>query len=231
VARLAAVSPHRECGGFSICGGGRGVAGDDLGNPDNAIPKRGRREGRARLPWRRDPVILARLVEVERRNLIGERNTAIALALKVDEQTIRADLSRIRELWLEDTKAEIAALKARKVAELEEVKRQAFGAAAFDEMCERAVLFNEPFVGKDGKAGRVYRDSKGSAQFRGNKAAALGQARAAIMDQAKVLGLVVDKVSPTDDEGHTLDLATLLQRARALREARDGDGDVGATTE
>jgi hypothetical protein len=85
VARLAAVSPHRECGGFSICGGGRGVAGDDLGNPDNAIPKRGRREGRARLPWRRDPVILARLVEVERRNLIGERNTAIALALKVDE--------------------------------------------------------------------------------------------------------------------------------------------------
>lgn len=201
------------------------------GNSDNATPKAGRREGRARTPWRRDAVVLARLVEVERRHLVGERNTTIAVALKVDEKTVRDDLARIQQLWLEDTKADIAALKARKVAELEEVKRQSFAAAAFDEMCERAVLFNEPFTAVDGKTGRVYRDAKGSAQFRGNKAASLGQARAAIMDQAKILGLVVDKVSPTDDQGNTLDLATLLQKARALKAEQPEDGDVGAPAE
>lgn len=191
---------------------------------DKQTPNRVSR-AKGQLPWRRDPVVLARMVEVERRHLVGERNTTIAAALKVDEKTIRDDLKRIQELWLENTKGQIASLKAQKVAELDEVKRQAFSAAAFDEMCERAVLFNEPFVGKDGKAGRVYRDSKGSAQFRGNKAGALGQARAAIMDQAKVLGLVVEKVAPTDGDGKDLDLVTLLQKARALKES---GGDVGA---
>lgn len=199
-------------------------------NSDKQTPKRTSRAS-GRLPWNRDPVVLARIVEVERRHLIGERNTAIAVALNVDEKTIRDDLKHIQEAWLEKAKDKIESLKAKKIAELDEVKRQAFAAAAFDEMCERAVLFNEPFTAVDGKSGRVYRDSKGSAQFRGNKAASLGQARAAIMDQAKILGIVVDKVSPTDDQGNTLDLATLLQKARALKESRGEDGDVGAAAE
>lgn len=140
--------------------------------------------GRKSVPWRRDPVILARLRDVERRHLAGQTNVAIADALGVDEITVRRDLERLRELWLEQTKAEQAEQRARVIAELEDVRTRAIAAAEFDEQCERAVLFGDA---------RVIRDDKGSATFRGNKAAALGQARQATMDKAKLLGLVIEK--------------------------------------
>lgn len=161
------------------------------------------------MEWRKDPVILARLPEVERRHLRGDTNVSIAAALEVDEKTVRNDLERIRTLWRERVGAEVVEMRAAVVAELDDVRRRAIAAAEFDEQMERAVLLGEK-VGES----EVQRDDKGSAQFRGNKAASLGQARQATMDKAKVLGLVVDKVSPTDAEGNTMDLAGLILLAK-----------------
>ncbi len=140
--------------------------------------------GRKSVVWRRDPGILARLREVERRHLAGMTNVAVAEALDVDETTIRRDLERLRELWLEQTKESQADLRAQMLAKLEDVRVRALQAAEFDERCERAVLFGDE---------QIYRDDKGSASFRGNKAGSLAQARQATMDQAKLLGLVIEK--------------------------------------
>ena len=140
--------------------------------------------GRKSLPWRRDPGILARLRDVERRHLAGQTNVAIADELGVDEITVRRDLDRLRELWLEQTKESQADIRAQMLAKLEDVRVRALQAAEFDERCERAVLFGDE---------QVYRDDKGSASFRGNKAGSLAQARQATMDQAKLLGLVIEK--------------------------------------
>ncbi len=161
------------------------------------------------MPWRQDPVILARLPLVARRHLKGEPNTGIAAALGVDEGTIRNDIKRLRELWLDRTGAQIEDLRARKIAELQDIYHRAIDAAEFDEMCERAVLFDDPLVPnyelpESQRQFRVHRDEKGSAQFRGNKAAALAQARQAVMDQAKVLGLIVEKQELTGKGGAAL---------------------------
>lgn len=170
--------------------------------------------GRKSVAWRKDPVILARLREVERRHLAGETNVAIAGALDVDEATVRNDLKRLQELWLERTKAEQDETRARVVAELEDVRTRALHAAEWDEEAERAVLFGD---------GRVYRDDKGSAQFRGNKAAALAQARQATMDKAKVLGIVVDKAALTNSAGDDLPIDELMSRF-SRRQAAEPSG-------
>lgn len=168
--------------------------------------------GRKSVPWRRDPGILARLREVERRHLAGMTNVAVAEALDVDETTIRRDLERLRELWLEQTRAEQAEQRARVLAELEDVRTRAIAAAEFDEQCERAVLFGDA---------RVIRDDKGSATFRGNKAAALGQARQASMDKAKILGVVVDKASIAGPDGAPLTFTIAIDR----KDDQDAPGD------
>lgn len=175
--------------------------------------------GRRSLPWRKDLTILARLPAVERRHLAGEANVTIAAALGVDEKTIRNDLDRLRTLWLERIGDTQDRLRAQIVAELDDARRRALGAAAFDEAAERAVLYGRD---ADGQRVSVQRDHKGSAQFRGNKAAAIGQARQASMDKAKVLGLIVDKVAPTKGDGSDLTLADLLALARESDDGRDG---------
>lgn len=149
-----------------------------------------------RIPWRRDLAVLERLPLVERRHLAGESNVAIAAALGVAEATVRDDLKRLRELWLERIGDSAETLRAQAVAELEDVRRRSLAAAEFDEMAERAVLFGEVPGGLT-----VERDDKGAAQFRGNKAASLNVARAATMDKAKVLGLVVEKRELSGDVG------------------------------
>jgi len=153
---------------------------------------------RKKVHWRQDPAIMARLTEVERRLLRGVPNTVIAADLHVDEKTIRNDRGRLRELWRERTEGEVADLKAERVRELDDIKRLALDAYTFDLDAERAVLYGR---GEDGRAVSVERDAKGSAQFRGQKAQALNVARQAVMDAAKVLGLVVDKAALTDAEG------------------------------
>lgn len=178
-------------------------------------------------PWRKDPAILARLPEVERRHLAGQPNTAIAAVFGVDEATIRADLKRIAERWLEHIGERSEALRSEVVAELEDVRRRALRAAEFDEMAERAVLYGvSPGVDHclgdgshmlhsgDAEDGdglpvwcsapheaplRVQRDDKGSASFKGSKAQSLNTARQASMDKAKVLGLIVERQDITSD--------------------------------
>lgn len=150
---------------------------------DQGIPNA---RGRKGVHWRRDPVILARLEEVERRRLRGQANVHIAAALGVDEGTIRNDLKRLQELWQERTGATIIDLRARAVAELDEVKRRAIEAAEFDRDMELAVLFG---VGDR----PVIRDEHGSARFFGQKAQALNVYRQAVMDQARILGLVTER--------------------------------------
>ncbi len=178
----------------------------DEQDSEQGLPKP---RGRKSVPWRQDPVILARLPLVERRHLKNEPNTTIALALGVDEGTIRNDIKRLRELWLDRSGALIENLRAQKIAELQDIYHRAIDAAEFDEMCERAVLFDDPLVPnyelpESQRQFRVHRDEKGSAQFRGNKAASLGQARQSLMDQAKVLGLIVDKQELTGKGGAAL---------------------------
>jgi hypothetical protein len=175
-------------------------------------------------------------------HLRGDTNVAIAEALDVDEATIRNDLKRLAELWLEQTQREQADLRAEIVAELEDTRRRALAAAEWDQMCESAVLFDgrPPSTTDDGEDGEseaettfrgrrgssVHRDAKDSAQFRGNKAASLAQARQASMDKAKVLGLVVDKVAPTNAAGEDIPLADLMERF--TRRQVQGDQTAGA---
>lgn len=165
--------------------------------------------------WRRDPAILARMHEVERRHLAGQPNTTIAAALGVDEGTIRNDLKRLSEHWLERIGETQETLRAAVTAELEDVRRRSIQAAEFDEMAERAVLFDGP----DEEGRQVERPEKGSVSFKGGKAAALSNARQASMDKAKLLGLIVEK------QEHTTPLPVRIYEYEA---APDGDGNPPA---
>lgn len=143
---------------------------------------------------------------------------AIAAGLRISEATVRDDVKRLQELWLERTASAQDENRARVLAELEDVRVRSLKAAEWDEMCERAVLFDDlpeaDATTLDGKPARrsVYRDAKGSAQFRGNKAAALAQARQATMDKAKILGIDVSKVAITDSQGDDIPLDALMER-------------------
>lgn len=192
---------------------------------DEAVSEQGlpNARGRKSVPWRRDPVILARLPIVERHHLAGKPNTAIAAKLGVDEGTIRNDLKRLQELWLERAGKSVVELRAEAVAELDGLKVRAIEAAEFDEAAERAVLYGED---ADGNGVSVLRDARGKAEFRGQKSASLNVARQAVMDKARVQGIIVDKISPTDEEGKTLDLATLIQIAQERRAARKRNDDA-----
>lgn len=203
---------------------------DEVCEQGSASPR-----GRKSVPWRRDPVILARLPRIERLHLANRTNVAIAAEVGISEATVRDDLKRLRELWLERTAAAQDDNRARALAELEDVRVRALEAAEFDEMCERAVLFDQgpddsdadddeelpserTFRGR--RRSSVHRDAKGSAQFRGNKAASLAQARQAVMDKAKLLGLVVDKAALTDTQGDDLPLDELMARFAQRQQAQ-----------
>jgi hypothetical protein len=182
--------------------------------------------GRKRVAWRRDPAILARLPRVERLHLAGRTLVAIGAEVGISEATVRDDLKRVQELWRERAGGDIADQRAQIIAELDDTRRRALEAAEWDQMCERAVLFGGSIEDEDGP-NSVYRDKKGSAQFRGNKAAALAQARQATMDKAKLLGLVVDKAALTDGAGDDIPLDALMERfarRQAGQEATEGDG-------
>lgn len=183
--------------------------------------RRGARPGqRKQAAWRRDPTILDRLRSVERMKLDGWSNLRIATSLGVVEATIRNDVRRLEEMWLEALGSTQEALRAAKVAELTEVYRRAIASAEFDQACERAVLFGDQ-VDFDGEKKEVLRNADGEATFKGNRVGALNVARQAIMDIAKVLGLIVEKVAPTDAQGNDLSLADLAARAREARAERE----------
>jgi hypothetical protein len=187
-----------------------------------------RRAGKS-VSWRRDALILERIGRVMRLHLRRVPNTQIATELGVDEATVRRDIERGNHLWQDHIKLDRDILTARIVAELDDTRERALAAAEWDQACERAVLFDqweEPDILQalgDRRRPRIYRDKKGAAQFRGNKAAALTVARAATMDKAKLLGLVVDKVAPTNSQGDDLTLDDLMER---FARARHPEGDA-----
>jgi hypothetical protein len=169
--------------------------------------------------WRRDDAILERMARVERGWVARKTNVAIARDLGVDEKTVRVDLQRLAELWRERVGDVQEDLRAKKVAELDEVIRQALETAEKDDAYERGVLLGDRVGEKE-----IVRDTKGKATFKSSKTQALNVARQAIMDQAKLLGVVVDKAALTDADGKTMDLASLIARARENRERRSGSG-------
>lgn len=168
--------------------------GEEQEHPTAAKQRRARPRAVAKQwrPWREDPVVLARLPVVEQLHLSSETVAAIAVRLGLGETTIRSDLERIRELWVERTSGDIAERRAARIAELDDIKRQALAAARWDLLCERAVLFGMT-VEIEGELVQVERDVKGAAQFRGNKAAAFDVARKAVVDAAKLDGLIVER--------------------------------------
>lgn len=185
-----------------------------------------KRRGRKDVHWRRDPLILERLGEVETRYLAKWSNVAIAAALGVDEITVRRDIARLEELWKERAARAQDERRAAVLADLENVKALALAAARFDEAAERAVLYGEVPEDALEKGKHLVYDEHGRIQFRGNKAAALAVARAAIMDAAKVQGLVIDKIMPSDEKGELLRPITVIEaRQQAAPELEADDDD------
>lgn len=185
--------------------------------------RRGAPKGRkGQIPWRKDREILDRMERVERLHVGGMSCRAIAKSIGVNERTIRLDVGRLTELWIERVGATQEEHRAKAAAVLEEVTRRAFAAAEFDQWCERAVLFGEDVdLDGDGTMHPVQRGKDGDASFKGQKVAALNLARQSIMDWAKLMGVVVDKVAQTDGEGNDLSLADLAARAREARAERE----------
>src|SRR5215472_2162976 len=68
--------------------------------------------------WRHDPVIMARLVRVERLRNEGQTTWQVARALNIDHKTAELDFKRIDALWRARTGEKIAQLKAHSVREL-----------------------------------------------------------------------------------------------------------------
>lgn len=168
---------------------------------------------------------------VERMKLDGWSNLRISTSLGVAEATIRNDVRRLEGLWIEALSSTQQALRAAKVTELTEVYRRTIAAAEFDQACERAVLFgDEVDLDGDGKTRQVLRNADDEASFKGNKVGALNVARQAIMDIAKVLGLIVEKVAPTDAQGNDLSLAELAARAREARAEREAGSTKAAVS-
>lgn len=144
-------------------------------------------------PWRDDPIILKRMARVEAHYLDGRSMTAIANEIGVSFNTIHKDVQRLKELWLEQTKAEQEEKRTTSERRLRRVQELAIEAYHADASYERAVLFDEAVVidGEERKA--VGRGENGIVTFRSSKVAALAQARQAEMDIAKLNGLIVEK--------------------------------------
>lgn len=179
---------------------------------------RGKKPG----PWREDSEIVRRVAEVDRLHCLGHTNLYIAAQLKVSEATVREDIKRAATLYRERATDDVATQRAERIRVLEGLLGEALEQARWDHACERAVLFGEAVKDRDGKElnlslPEIPEDFRGTIKmpdFRSQKTAALNVARQAAMDIAKLQGIVVDKVSPTDPDGKALDLASLVALAR-----------------
>lgn len=174
--------------------------------------------------WRKDPIILSRIHTVQELRFKGLNNQKIASRLKISEGTVRLDLGRLAQLWADDISRDEKSLRAEKIAELKDIKGKAISIAEWDQMCERAVLFDEQpsddeitvLVSDPPRRMIIHRDAKDAAMFRGAKAQSLDVARKATMDGAKLLGLDKDKGS-TDEGGSMAALIEILRQMRAAQ--------------
>jgi hypothetical protein len=101
-------------------------------------------KGKKPVAWRRDPLILQRLVRVENLHLMNITNVAIGEQLGVTEATIRNDLKRLAVLWRERAGDDIQAQKDRSIAIYRKVQNEAFRAfqAAKDTSLNRGSYLN-----------------------------------------------------------------------------------------
>ena len=168
---------------------------------------------RRSVTWRRDPATLERMAHVERLRLEGVSNRVIAAQLGCNETTVRRDLARNAELWLERVGQQQDVLRAEALARYEDVRLRALEAARLDEAHARAVLYTDSFTDEAGVEHHTLRDVKGMAQYRGNKSANLNVALQAAQMQAKILGIIIDKAAVTDSAGQDINLPALMQAA------------------
>ncbi len=171
--------------------------------------------GRRARHWRQDGAILARLEEVDRLHLNGWSNRAIARHLKVNEWTIRVDIGRLQELWLERAGETVLRLRAECVRRLDAIYWQAMRDAEHDRQYERWVLFGIP---PDDMDPATVPPRDGRVTFKSDKAHNLDIARQAIMDMAKLLGLA--RPPQPDQDGQRMTLADLM-RAHRESQARE----------
>jgi len=101
-------------------------------------------KGRKPLPWKRDPLILERLVKVESLHLMGVTNIGIGSQLNVTEATVRNDLKRLAIIWKERVGDDIAEQKERAVAVYRKVQSEAWRAfhGAPDKSLNRSAYLN-----------------------------------------------------------------------------------------
>lgn len=147
-------------------------------------------------PWRADPATLERIILVDERVVQGQTNVAIAEALGVDEKTIRKDRARLQELWLEQAGGEVRRRRLLRIAQLEALHSDLLKVARRHERMLSAVLTGGKI---DGKV--VTRDQFGRVEIRVQTAQLLGQARAVLMDLAKIEGLVIEKIEHSGEIG------------------------------
>lgn len=170
------------------------------------------------VPWREDHEILARIRQVEALRFNGLTYGEIAKELGISIATVWLDFKRSDELAREYTARDVEAIRADFVKDLLKLRDRALEYAGVDLDLEHAVLFD---TDAKGAPRPVIRPEKGGVSFRGSKSQALAVARAATMDAAKLLGIVVDKATLTDAKGNDVDLAAILGEARD-KVAKDG---------
>ena len=140
-----------------------------------------RQPGRKLRPWHKDGRIIDRMQRVEEMHITGKSNRAIARELGVDERTVRTDLQRLQQVWEERLGQRVVELRARCVAMLDGIYRQAMQNAERDRQYEAYVLFG---IVPDDTDAATLAPRDGRQSFKGDKAQSLDTARQAIMDQA-----------------------------------------------
>lgn len=74
------------------------------------------RKGKKSLPFDQDPEILARLATVAEMMLVGAKSFEISAAMGCSLGTAKRDVARVRQLWREDIKGEIAGFRSSALA-------------------------------------------------------------------------------------------------------------------
>jgi len=180
------------------------------------------RDGRPPRGWRRNPAVRARLSAVERMRSEGLSQESIARALGVNPDTINTDYRRLDALALEYLGESASKLRADKYSQLEHLARLAVTAYHEERAWLQACLFGTPIrVQCPGRA--QHRDGTRCIQphdyevypvpgatLRSQSGTLLATARQARFDQARLLGLVVDKHALTDNDGN--DVGGILRR-------------------
>ncbi len=169
--------------------------------------------------------LLERRKNVARRYLRGETQWEIARAFEVNQSTISDDLAAIRVEWLGIAVLDMDAIKAKELARIDEVERQAW--AAWTKSQENAETLKDRTSGNTSMTEKVSKGQAGDPRF-------LDVVLKCVERRCKILGVeesrppsANDYTDATDD-----DRRTILQRGLARLGLRvvgaNGDGQATA---